>query len=247
MTHAAQLDQPSQLPLAARPQAPQRAPRSDAGRVRLTARDIAGLSVVAQMYAAPYDLLGERLGVTQPRLRAILARWRRAGLADTAVITAGPPWCWATQRGLRHLGYPWTYTAPALSRLAHTRAALACRMMIEAGDAYRARGAQWRPERAIRSAIPAVAPCHIPDAEIIWPASGDGGPGESWAIEVELTPKTLTRTTRIMAGLLSQPYARVVYLCSGPALPVVTRAAAAFRPGQAEGLAVRPIPPAAYL
>jgi hypothetical protein len=120
-------------------------------------------------------------------------------------------------------------------------------MQVEAGDAYRSRGAQWRGERAIRASVAAVPPGHLPDGEVIWPASGDGGPGESWAVEVELTPKTLTRTTRIMAGLLAQPYARVVYLCSGPALPVVTRAAASFRPGQAEGLAIRPIPPAAYL
>lgn len=247
VTQSPQTPQSPQQPRQAPPHVPQqRARRSDAGTVRLTARDITGLTVVAQMYAAPYDLLAERLGVREARLRGILARWRRAGLAETAMITAGPPWCWATPHGLAHLGYPWAYAPPALARLAHTRAVLACRMMIEAGDAYRQRGASWRPERAIRAAHPVMSGAHIPDGEIIWPASGDG-PGESWAVEVELTPKTLTRTTRIIAGLLSQPYARVIYLCAPAARPVVTRAAASFRPGQADGLAVRAIPPGAYL
>ncbi len=61
-------------------------------------------------------------------------------------------------------------------------------------------------------------------------------PGERWAIEVELTPKPLARTTTIMAALLDRRrgyspaapahdrprYDRAVYLTSPAARSVVT-------------------------
>src|SRR5882724_4275223 len=53
--------------------------RSDAGRVRLQQRDLDGLLLVAEHYAAPYDLLAEALGVTPARVRSVAARWRAAG------------------------------------------------------------------------------------------------------------------------------------------------------------------------
>jgi len=53
--------------------------RSDAGTVRLTGRDIAGLVLCGDMNGAPYDLLAGYLGVREDRLRAIVSRWRRAG------------------------------------------------------------------------------------------------------------------------------------------------------------------------
>src|SRR6266567_946867 len=68
-----------------------RARRSDAGAARFTARDIAGLVLTGEMYAAPYDLLGLALAVRQDRLRAITARWRRAGLAESGRIGPARP------------------------------------------------------------------------------------------------------------------------------------------------------------
>jgi hypothetical protein len=63
---------------AAAPAAPR---RSDAGQVRLTDRDITGLLLLAEHYAAPYDLLSAAMGAPPARTRAIVARWRTAGLA----------------------------------------------------------------------------------------------------------------------------------------------------------------------
>jgi len=41
----------------------------------------------------------------------------------------------------------------------------------------------------------------VPDAEISWPdLPGTVYGGECWAIEAELTPKPLARTTGIMTG-----------------------------------------------
>ena len=81
-----------------------------------------------------------------------------------------------------------------------------------------------------------------------------------WAIEVELTPKPLARTTRIMTGLLApMSYAQVIYLTAPKARSVVTRAAgvAAARragPGGGPGPArvrvhpgARPVTPWAWL
>ena len=88
----------------------------------------------------------------------------------------------------------------------------------------------------------------MPDAEIHWP-SIDGSPyaGQVWAIEVELTPKPVARTTGIMAGLLSpMRYATVVYLTAPAARPVVLRAAALLPPGDRARVAIRDLPGAAF-
>ena len=89
----------------------------------------------------------------------------------------------------------------------------------------------------------------MPDAEIHWP-SIEGSPyaGQVWAIEVELTPKPVARTTGIMTGLLTpMRYATVVYLTAPAARPVVLRAAASLPPGEQARLAVRDLPAAAFL
>ena len=54
---------------AAAPAAPR---RSDAGHVRLTHRDITGLLLLAEHYAAPYDLLSAALSAPPARTRAIV-------------------------------------------------------------------------------------------------------------------------------------------------------------------------------
>jgi hypothetical protein len=55
--------------------------RADAGSVRLSQRDIDGLLLCGEHYGAPMDLLAATLRVTEERLPAITARWRRAGYA----------------------------------------------------------------------------------------------------------------------------------------------------------------------
>src|SRR5690348_10804873 len=141
-------------------------------------------------------------------------------------------------------GLCYTTSRPALARLAHIRAVLAVRLSLEASGAYQVGQAWWRSERRIRAAIGGrVGTGHVPDAEVSWPdlpASAYGG--ECWAIEAELTPKPLRRTTAIMTGLLDRTadyrsqapggrvprYDRVVYLCAPAARSVVTRAAASL-------------------
>jgi hypothetical protein len=111
--------------------------RSDAGRVRLSGRDITGLMLCAEQYAAPYDLLAAVLGVQPARLRGVVARWRNAGLAQTGTLGPGPAWCWLTAAGMSACGLGYPARPPALSRLAHIRAVLAVRLWLQAGEAYR--------------------------------------------------------------------------------------------------------------
>jgi hypothetical protein len=235
------------------PQAAARPPgrRSDAGHVRLQQRDLDGLLVLADHYAAPYDLLAQALEVPAPRVRAVTARWRAAGYAVTGVLGPGPAWCWLTPAGMTATGHPWPARPPALSRLAHVRAVLAARLWLQRSPAWIAGGAWWRSERRLRAALPPprVGVAHVADAEVHWPSSPPGPhAGQVWAIEVELTPKPSARTARIMAGLLARPsYARVVYLCSPAARPVVTATAGQLPEAQRSRVAVRDLPPAALL
>ncbi len=148
---------------------------------------------------------------------------------------------------MRVTGLRFPASRPALGRLAHIRAVLAVRLSIQDGGAYQQGRAWWRSERRIRAADGGrVGVAHVPDAEISWPdTDASAYAGECWAIEAELTPKPLARTTAIMTGLLARTsryppgtahghaarYARVVYLAAPAARPVVDRAAAAL-PGR---------------
>ncbi len=206
----------------------------------------------------PYDLLALALGVREDRARGIVARWRRAGYADTGRLGPGPAWCWLTRPGLSVTGLGYAPARPALGRLAHIRAVLAIRLSLQDSAAYR-QGRGWRrSERRIRAAIGGrVGTGHVPDAEVSWPdIPGSPYAGECWAIEAELTPRPLTRTSAIMAGLLArtadyQPgarpgprprYDRVVYLASPAARSIVDRAAAALPAGLRARVTARDLP-----
>jgi hypothetical protein len=224
--------------------------RADYGSVRLGRRDIDGLILCAEHYGAPYDLLAAALGAQPARLRGIVARWRRAGFAATGRLESGPAWCWLTPAGMTATGLGYPATRPALARLAHIRAVLAARLWLADSQAWQGGQAWWHSERRIRAALarPGVGIGHLPDAEIHWPSlPATPYAGQVWAVEVELTPKPLARTTRIMAGLLSPPrYAQVIYLTGPAARLVVTRAAAGLPAAQADRITVRDLPPSAF-
>ena len=220
---------------------------ADAFPASLTERDIAALLFVADMYGVQLDQLATVLGVTEARARAITLGWRRARYAESARIGPGRPWIWLTRGGLSACGLPYRAASPALSRLAHLRAVTSARLALEAAPGYARAGGFWRSERRLRAAVGGRAGLreHVPDGEVHWP---DGAPvsfaGECWAIEAELTRKTVARTAAIMQEILGRTgdygcpagqalvpgaaprHARVVYLCSPAAGPTVARARA---------------------
>ena len=219
--------------------------RADAGTVRLSQRDIDGLMLTGEHYGALLDLLAAALRVQPDRLPAITARWRRAGYAATGRLGPGPGWCWLTRDGMTATGLGFPALRPALGRLAHIRAVLAARLWLETGPAWTSGSAWWHSERRLRAAQPAAGRGgHLPDAEIHWPSiPASPYAGQVWAIEVELTPKPLARTVRIMGGLLSpMRYAQVIYLTAPAAGPVVTRAAGSLPEGEQPRVVVRELP-----
>ena len=235
------------------------------------------------MYGVQLDQLAVHLAVSEVRTRALTARWRDRGYADSARLGPGRPWVWLTRAGLLACGLPYRPSPPALARLGHLRAVTAVRMALESAPGYAAAGAYWRSERRLRARMGSRVPLreHLPDGEVHWPGpdappEGDvpvsdapaGAPawaGECWAIEAELTRKTVRRTTAIMAEILTRTgdygcpaaevripgvpprHARVLYLCSAAARPTVLRAREALPPALASRVEVRGLPAAAAL
>jgi hypothetical protein len=183
------------------------------------------------------------------------------------VLSPGQPWVWLTRTGLQACGARYSAVPPALPRLAHIRAATAVRLALETAPGYTGAGAHWRSERRLRARLGGRLGVrdHLPDAEVHWPdAAPVAWSGECWAIEVELSAKTVSRTTAIMRELLArtgdygclaaearapgQPprHARVVYLCAPAASGTVQRARAALG-SLAVRVEIRGLPATAYL
>jgi hypothetical protein len=233
----------------------------------LAERDIRGLLFTGEMYAVQLDLLAVVLGSTDDQARSVVARWRKRGYAESGRLGTGPPWIWLTRAGLAAAGLRYSATPPALARLAHLRAVTAVRLALEATSGYRQANAFWRGERRLRGRAGAGGRVglrdHVPDGEVHWPDSVPGPSpkappirppmkppmklhvpwaGECWAIEAELTRKTVRRTVAIMREMLARTgdygcpaadaavpgrpprHARALYLCSAAARPTVTLA-----------------------
>ena len=137
----------------------------------MSERDVAGLLFAAEMYGVQLDQLAVQLGVSEVRARALTARWREQGYADSARLGPGRPWVWLTRAGLLACGLPYRPSPPALARLAHLRAVTAVRMALESAPGYAAAGAYWRSERRLRARVGSRVPLreHLPDGEVHWP------------------------------------------------------------------------------
>jgi hypothetical protein len=222
--------------------------RADADAVRLSQRDIDGLLLCGEHYGAPYDLLAAALRVQPDRMPAITARWRQAGYVATGRLGPGPAWCWLTRSGMTATGLGFPAARPALARLAHVRAVLAVRLWLACGQAWQEGQDWWHSERRLRAGRAPASTGHVPDAEIHWPSLPDSPyGGQVWAVEVELTPKPVERTVRIMTGMLRpMRYPLVAYLAAPAALPVVTRAAASLPASERARVMIRELPEYAF-
>lgn len=228
----------------------------------LAETDIGALVFIAEMYGVQLDQLAAFLGVPERRARAAASRWRNLGYAECVRLGQGPPWVWATRAGLTACGLKYTAATPALARLAHIRAVTQVRLALAATGDYRTAGAFWRGERRLRARHGVGVRDHLPDGEVHWPDSGsEPWAGECWAIEAELTRKTVARTAAIMRELLTRTgdygcpaaeafvpgrpprHARAVYLCSAEALATVARARAGLGQPLAARVEIRNLPP----
>jgi hypothetical protein len=225
----------------------------------------AALIFAGEMYGVQADQLATVLHASPRRMATVVSRWRADGLAEAASLGPGPRWVWLTRAGLAACGLPYRASAPGLSRLEHLRAVTAIRLALETTPQFALARAHWRSERRIRARIGGRIGLreHVPDGEIHWPDGADlAWAGECWAIEAELTPKTVARTTAIMRELLTRTgdygcaaaevripgrpprHTRAVYLCSPAAGGTVARARHALGPLGAR-VEIRPLPESA--
>src|SRR5215472_4647116 len=155
-----------------------------------------GLVFTAEMYGVQLDQLAAALDVPERRAAALAGKWSESGLAGAERLGPGPRWVWLTKAGLASCGLPYSASVPALSRLAHLRAVTAVRLALATTPQFASEQAHWRSERRLRARFGRKIGLreHIPDGEVHWPdAAGTSvaWAGECWAIEAELTPKTL--------------------------------------------------------
>ena len=231
-------------------------------RAALAGRDVAGLTFTAEMYGLQVDQLAALLRLTDRQAHGLVTRWASRGLVTSAMLGPGPAWVWLTRAGLTACGLRYATAPPALPRLAHIRAVTAVRLALAAPPAYCDASAHWRSERHLRARLGGRlgARDHLPDAEVHWPDSAPvAWAGECWAIEAELTPKTVVRTSAIMRELLTRTgdygcpaaearvpgapprHARAIYLCTPAATSTVTRARDALG-AQAARIEIRALP-----
>lgn len=229
--------------------------------------DTSALLFTAEMYGLQLDHLADVLATGEPQARRVVTAWRARGYAQAARLGPGSSWTWLTRAGLTACGLRYSSAPPALSRLAHIRAVTAARLAIESAAGYAAAGGYWRSERRLRARMGGRVGIreHVPDGEVHWPSDAAAAwAGECWAIEAELTAKTLRRTVAIMQEVLSrtgdygctagevrvpgQPprHARAVYLCAPAARRVVTRARDELG-SLASRVEIRSLPPSAAL
>jgi hypothetical protein len=234
-----------------------------AKRLPRAGADAESLIFAGEMYGLQLDHLARLVGGSQRSATAAVSRWTRAGWADSDQLGRGLRWIWLTKAGLAACGLPYTATVPAASQLAHLRAVTAIRLALAGTEQFAMGQAYWRSERRLRARFGRRIALreHVPDGEVHWPeVTGLSWAGECWAIEAELTPKTVAKTTTIMRELLTrtgdygcatdgiivagQPprHARAIYLCSPRALQVVARARDAL--GELAGrIEIRLLPP----
>ncbi|WP_194828591.1 hypothetical protein [Nocardia sp. XZ_19_231] len=194
---------------------------------RLSPRDMSGLTILAEMYGAPMDLVAEMLGVSVNRAYRITAKWTAAGMVSDRRLrpVPGPSWIFPTKSSAEALlGRQVRYWVPTPKMAAHTKAVLQLRLALTGTDLDR-----WTAERLLRGEVGPTkqgeSRQHIHDGRYVTPA------GDLWAVEVELTAKSIVaaRSAVFQAHRVAKSAECVglAYYCRGEAVKTVIRTAAA--------------------
>jgi len=203
-----------------------RRPRSDAGKARLTWRDLRALRFIGEQYAITHEqlerllaLFGEepaRERVSQAMAYRTRARWARAGLAEARqVVSTEPPIVWLTARGRQLVELDVKSWRPSMNTIRHVPAVAEVRLYMERSM----REGEWVSERLLAGdqavGRRGVSAGQRPDAEWRY------GDGQVLAVEVELSQKEEGRLRRVMRDRLER-YENVWYFA--PAEPPSLRA-----------------------
>lgn len=200
-----------------------RQPRSDAGTVRVTRRDLAVFGWLADMKAiyetdlatllagmspTPGAVAGQRPSAST--MRDVVLRWRHAGLADARKLVADRPRIVRLLRGGAELAGVDGFRETAPLTAYHQCEVSRVRLYLESRPSS-SLGALvgWESERAFRSDLAALGltrrgdahagtdGVHVPDGV----ATYEGG--EQVAVEVERSVKAPARLARILERLLT--------------------------------------------
>lgn len=190
--------------------------------VQLTERDLEALGWIADQYAVRTDvirwLLGNGTPLSDSRTRSIVARWQRAGVAESRRFFAGAPHVvWPTRAGTALVRPGWRTRPPTLSMLAHHHAVSQVRLAIE----RRGHGTDWVCERVLYKQR-ATPDAHVADGTF------RSSRGPVTAVEVELTLKAADRLRDIVRDLTLDHEAVLYIVGDGTIGRAVTAAAEAM-------------------
>ncbi|MEV4234049.1 hypothetical protein AB0J47_02600 [Nocardia sp. NPDC049737] len=195
--------------------------------IRFSPRDMAGLTILAEMYGAPMDVVAEMLGVSSSRTYRIVSKWAAAGMISDKRLrpVLGPAWIFPTKSSAEALlGRPVRYWVPTPKMAAHTKAVFQLRLTLTGMDLDR-----WISERQLRAEVGLLKAGqqrpHIHDGRYL---TNDG---EWWAVEVELTAKSIAAARSSVAQALQvadrADCAGLTFYCRGEATKNVIRTVAA--------------------
>ena len=172
------------------------AQRADAGQVRITKRDVAVMTFMAEQYGLRKDQLGRLLEVSDRTTRALMDRWVRAGLIQRRTIFAGEhAWLWPTRDGLELAAETFPVWEPRPGILEHVFQVTEVRFKVAAKHP----DSTWVSERRLRAeAGGANRPEHMPDGLVL---KG----GRQIAVEVQLAQKARDRAKDTL-GYLTDTY-----------------------------------------
>ncbi|MBH0777274.1 hypothetical protein [Nocardia bovistercoris] len=194
---------------------------------RLSVRDMTVLSIVAEMYGAPMDVVASMLRVSQDRAYRIARGWTEATMISPLRVKPVPGYAWifpTRAAGEALTGRQLRAWVPTPKMAAHVRTTLEVRLALVGLDLDR-----WVSERALRGEQPptraGVARSHIHDGRFRTKA------GDWWAVEVELSPKDPAAARSALASAVqvarSAGCVGVTYYCRGERVKNVIRTAAA--------------------
>lgn len=190
--------------------------RADAGKPRLTRRDLATLEWLEDMRAIYETDLAVLLGrldgrhpVSPTAVRKTIRRWAELGLARAEKAFAHEPrFVWLTNEGARLVGAE-HWREPGWAVLRHTALVARVRLWLERRGLAGQPVTEWFSERRWRQMYQEAVRvgAHVPDGVATTP-------DDVFAIEVELSDKGPTKTLST-AVRLTQAYPNVVYVVPG--------------------------------
>ena len=179
--------------------------RDDAGKLRVTDRDIHVLKWIGEQRVVPYSQIAVLLGRESKRTKGkpvslsscsqSVRRWINHGWCKKVTVF-DDTWVWLTISGLRLAGIDYVKNPkrPSPVTFEHSGAVGAVRLYLEysLGDTF----VSWESEREIYARMGVNEKQIVPDGIVTY--SHSSGTPVSVAIEVELTVKTLARYPKVL-------------------------------------------------